>query len=147
MNALARSVIRASTAVACLVVLIDEEADVIRLVGSHGVPEGYEAAMQAVYNRAGEHSPTREAIRTHKPVVFRDARRTILANPRLAPIRHFYEEDLWDTFYIVPLLFRGRALGTINFGYPRGQEPGEEEKVFLKAVSDQAAVALENARL
>ena len=30
---------------------------------------------------------------------------------------------------------------------PPGQEPEEEEKIFLGAVADQAAVAVENARL
>jgi signal transduction histidine kinase len=39
-------VVWASTAVACLVLLIDDEADEIRLLGSHGVPEGYEAALE-----------------------------------------------------------------------------------------------------
>jgi signal transduction histidine kinase len=42
---------------------------------------------------------------------------------------------------------QGKALGTIVFGYPQGQEPTEDEKVFLRAIADQAAVAVENARL
>jgi signal transduction histidine kinase len=34
-----------------------------------------------------------------------------------------------------------------TFYYPAGQEPGEDERVFLKAVADQTAVVVENARL
>jgi signal transduction histidine kinase len=56
-------------------------------------------------------------------------------------------EAKWDPVYIVPLISRGRALGAINFYYLPAQEPGEDEKVFLKAVADQAAVAVESARL
>ena len=147
LNALAASVVSASTAVFCLIVLIDEEADEIRLAGSHGVSEGYEATVQAAYKKDGDTSPNREAIRTHKPVLFSNASQTVPANPRLAAMNGFYPRVPWDMTYVVPLLSRGRALGAINFAYPPGQEPGEEEKVFLGAVADQAAVAVENARL
>ena len=37
----------------------------------------------------------------------------------------------WEKAYVVPFLSRGKALGAIDFAYPPGQEPGEEEKVFL----------------
>ena len=80
-------------------------------------------------------------------MLFRNSRRKILANPRLAALHKYYPQVPWDTIYVVPLVSRGRPLGAISFGYPPGQEPGEEEKVFLGAVADQAAVAVENARL
>ena len=147
LNALAASVVSASTAVSCLIVLIDEEADEIRLAGSHGVPGGYEAAAQAAYEKAGAASPVREAIRTHRPVLFSNARRSAPANPHLAALHGFNPRVPWDTAYVVPLLSRGKALGAINFAYPPGQGPVEEEKVFFGAVADQAAVAVENARL
>jgi signal transduction histidine kinase len=38
-------------------------------------------------------------------------------------------------------------LGAIFFCFLPEAEPGEDEKVFLRAVADQAAVAVENARL
>jgi signal transduction histidine kinase len=38
-------------------------------------------------------------------------------------------------------------LGTVNFNYLQGQQPSEDERIFLRAVADQAAVAVENARL
>jgi signal transduction histidine kinase len=47
----------------------------------------------------------------------------------------------------LPLVYRGQALGTINLYYLPGQEPGEDESVFLGAVADQTAVAVENAQL
>jgi len=147
LNALAASVVSASTAVSCLIVLIEDETDEIRLAGSHGLHDGYEATVQAAYEKAEATSPNREAIRTHKPVLFSNARQTAPANPRLAALHDFYPRVPWETTYVVPLLSRGKALGAINFAYPPGHEPGEEEKVFLGAIADQAAVAVENARL
>jgi GAF domain-containing protein len=92
-------------------------------------------------------SPTLEAVRTRQPVLRRDVRRFLLAEPLYAPIHRFAREVSWDTVYIVPLVYKGRALGAINLRYLLEQEPGEDEKVFLKAVADQTAVTVENARL
>jgi signal transduction histidine kinase len=80
-------------------------------------------------------------------MLVRDFRRFVLDNALYAPIHHFVREAPWDTLYIVPLISRGRALGTINLYYLPEQEPGEDEKVFLGAVADQTAVAVENVRL
>jgi len=110
LNALAASVVSASTAVSCLIVLVDEETDEIRLAGSYGVSD--------IYDKAANTSPHREAIRTHKPVLFSNAHQTV---PDNLP---------WEKAYVVPFLSRGKALGAIDFAYPPGQEPGEEEKIF-----------------
>jgi PAS domain S-box-containing protein len=146
MDALAEGVVKASTAVACTLVLVEEETDSLYTVGTYGLPEGYAAAVQEAY-RDGVRSPTLEAVRTRQPVLQRDVRRFLLAEPLYAPIHRFVREVPWDTVFIVPLVYKGRALGAINLRYLPEQEPGEDEKVFLRAVADQAAVALENARL
>ena len=146
LNVLAKSLVNATTAVASWVDLMDEKADTLHLVGSRGSPEGYAASLQAVY-QAGGQSPTMEALRTQQPVLARDVRRFVLNSALYAPIHDFIREAPWHTHYIVPLASRGRALGVINLCYLPGQEPSVDEKVFLKAVADQTAVAVENARL
>jgi PAS domain S-box-containing protein len=146
LDVLAEGVVNASTAVASLVILTGEETDTLRPAGSHGLPEGFTAGLQAAYS-AGAQSPTLEAFRRRRPMLVRDFRRFVLDNPLYAPIHHFVREAPWDTLYIVPLISRGRALGTINLYYLPEQEPGEDEKVFLGAVADQTAVAVENVRL
>src|SRR5215216_5492958 len=146
LDVLAEGVVNASTAVASLVILTGEETDTLRPAGSHGLPEGFTAGLQAAYS-AGAQSPTLEAFRRRRPMLVRDFRRFVLNNPLYAPIHHFVREAPWDTLYIVPLISRGRALGTINLYYLPEQEPGEDEKVFLGAVADQTAVAVENVRL
>jgi PAS domain S-box-containing protein len=146
LNVLAMSAVNASTAVACGVVLIDKEDESLHVFGSYGLPEGYTTGLQAAY-RAGAPSPSLRAFRTREPVLIRDLRRFLLENRRYAPLHHLVREVPWDIAYSLPLVSRGQALGAIFFCYLPEQEPGEDEKVFLKAVADQAAVALENARL
>jgi PAS domain S-box-containing protein len=146
LDTLSESVVRASTAVACVVALIDEGADKLHLFGSHGLPEGFTDGLQAAY-RAGVLSPGLKAFRTRQPVLVRDNRRSILSDPLYAPIHRLVREAAWDITYILPLVSRDRALGAIFFYYLPEGEPGEDERAFLQAVADQTAVAVENARL
>ena len=146
LDVLAEGVVNASTAVASLVILTGEETDTLRPAGSHGLPEGFTAGLQAAYS-AGAQSPTLEAFRRRRPMLVRDFRRFVLNHPLYVPVHHFVQEAPWDALYIVPLISRGRPLGTINLYYLPEQEPGEDEKVFLGAVADQTAVAVENVRL
>ena len=146
LNVLAKSAVNASTAVACGVVLVDDNDDTLQLFGSYGLPEGYTEGLQASY-RSGAPSPSLQAFRTREPVLVRDLRRFLLEDPHYAPIHRFVREAPWDIVYNLPLVTRYRTVGAIFFCYLPGQEPGEDEQVFLRAVADQAAVALENARL
>lgn len=146
LRALAESVMNASTATTYLIMLADEEAGGVRLVGSYGVPEGYHEGLQAAFE-AGVRSPVHEAIRTRRPVTFREAHSVVEGDPRYAPIHPFADGIPEDTIHILPLVFRGRAIGAIAFGYLPEREPSEDEKTFLRVVADQTAVAVENARL
>ncbi len=143
---LAGSVVNASTAVACGIVLIGEQEDAVHLFGSYGLPEDYTASLSEAY-RAGVDSPSLQAYRTRSPVLVRDVRNYILADPLYAPVHRFVREAPWDIVYSLPLVSRGLALGAVFFCFLPEGEPGEDEKVFLRAVADQAAVAVENARL
>jgi len=80
-------------------------------------------------------------------MLVRDARQLALKQPLTSSVHRFLREAPWDPIYMVPLVYRGQALGTINLYYLPGQEPGEDETVFLDAVADQTAVVVENARL
>ncbi|HEX2739292.1 MAG TPA: PAS domain S-box protein [Rubrobacter sp.] len=147
MDTLAEGVVKASTAVACVVASVDESPGVVlRPEGAFGLPEGSKTGLEASW-RAGARSPTIEAFRTQQSVLVPNTREFLLGNEIYVPIHHFVREAAWDTAYIVPLISRGRSLGTLTLLYLPGQEPGEEERVFLKAVADQTAVAIENARL
>ena len=146
LNALAARVVQSTAAVACSVVLLNAETGLPRTVGSHGLPEGYTVGMQAAY-RAGLRPAAMEVFRTRKPMLVRDVRQVALKQPLASSAHRFIREARWDTVYCVPLVYRGRALGTLNLYYLPGEEPGEDERVFLGAVADQTAVVVENARL
>jgi signal transduction histidine kinase len=146
LDALAEGVVKASTAVACVVASVDESTGVLRPVGAFGLPEGSISGLDASW-RAGAQSPTAEAFRKQQPVLVTNAREFILSNELYGPIHHFVREATWNTAYILPLISRGRSLGALNLLCLPGQGIGEEEQVFLKAVADQTAVAIENARL
>jgi signal transduction histidine kinase len=147
LDALAARVVQSTAAVACTVVLIDTETDLPRPAGSHGLPEGYTAALQAAYRNGLRPAPM-EVFRTRKPMLVRDIRQLTLNNhPLASPIHRFLHEVPWDTIYFMPLVSRGQALGALNLYYLPGQEPGEDESVFLGAIADQTAVAVENAHL
>ena len=136
---LAESVVNASTAVACGIVLISEQEGAVDLFGSHGLPEGYTAGLREAY-RAGVQSPSLEAFRSRRPVLVRNLRDFLLADPLYSPIHRYVREAPWDVVYSLPLVSRDRALGAIFFCFLPEGEPGEDEKVFLRAVADQAAV-------
>jgi PAS domain S-box-containing protein len=146
LDALAAGAVQSTEAVACSVVLIDEQTGMIHTAGSHGLPEGYTAAMQASW-RAGVHGRMVRVFRSQRPSLAHDVRRVLLDNPLYAPIHPFVREVQWDTVYIVPLVARGESLGAINLYYLPSREPTEDERVFLGAVADQIAIAVENARL
>jgi PAS domain S-box-containing protein len=146
LGTLAARIVRSTAAVACAVVLMDKETGLFRAAGSHGLPDGYTAGLEAAY-RAGMRPPPVEVFRTRRPMLVRDARQIALNTPFSSPLHGFLQEVQWDTTYFVPLVSRERALGVLNLYYLPGQEPGEDERVFLGAAADQTAVAIENARL
>ena len=147
LQALAKSVIRASSALSCSVSLVDEESGHLRVAGSYGLPEGFEEGIEAVWRDEVVRSPTIEAVRTRQPMLANHMRQRMLENPLYGPVHSSVRKAEWDTVFIVPLVSRSRVLGAINFGYRQGQQPSEDERVFLEAVADQAAVAVENVRL
>jgi PAS domain S-box-containing protein len=147
LNILAKSVLNASTAVACSVALIDEVTGFLRIEGSHGLSEGFKTGIEAVWRDGSVRSPTMEAIRARQPTVASHRRQHMLEDPLYTPVHRWAREAAWDTVFIVPLVSKGRTLGVIHFSYLQGEQPGEDERVFLRAVADQAAVAVENARL
>ena len=71
----------------------------------------------------------------------------MLADPRWAPLHDQLDSFDWDDFVAVPLVARDRVVGALNAYYRPGHAPDDDEIAFLTAMADQAAVAVENARL
>ncbi len=147
LDAMAESIVNVSTAVACSVILVDEATGLVHIEGSHGLSEEFKAGIESVWREGAVRSPTIEAIRMRQPILASRMRQRMLENPLYAPVHRSVRDAAWDTVFIVPLVSRDKALGAINFSYLEGEQPGEDERIFLRAIADQAAVAVENARL
>lgn len=145
LNTLAAGVVEVTQAVACAVALIDDEREIYRVAGTSGLPDGYAAAVEHAF-RAGAVLSSIEAYRSMGPV-----RRTMSAyirhDPRQTQVMAIVQDEGWDTIVSLPLVFRNRAVGAVTCCYPKGIEPDEQEFAFLGVVADQAAVAVQTARL
>jgi PAS domain S-box-containing protein len=134
-----------TTAVACSAVLLDEDGRV-RLVGNVGQPPGYLEAMREVW-ASGAPSVTLPYFASSEPSFVGGAREMLLDNPDYAPVRAQLEIVEWDELLFAPMTYHGRPVGALNAFYPKGSPPRPAEVKLIKAMADQAAVAVENSRL
>ncbi|HEY0068901.1 MAG TPA: GAF domain-containing protein [Chloroflexia bacterium] len=145
---LARNVVQATGAEACAVLLLDEQANDTVYAGAYGLPEGYAAANQATRHSLPDIEPvSHRVLRLQEPVVRRDVRKWVLDTPEMEPLHGFMRDITWDTIIGVPLNYRGRPLGALCTFCRDDAGQVEDEIAFLTAIGDQAAVAVENARL
>jgi signal transduction histidine kinase len=109
-------------------------------------PSDFAVRLEEARRRGAELSSF-EALRTGRPVVTRRRKSRMLADPRWAPLHDQLDSFAWDDFVAVPLVVRERVVGALNAYCRPGHEPDDDEIAFLTAMADQAAVAVENARL
>jgi signal transduction histidine kinase len=126
--------------VACAVVLSEINSEPLQVKGTSNLPEDYPRRFSLALE-AGADLPGPRAIRTGETVIVRRA----LDDPALS-------EDIdqglsWATLVCLPMAARGETVGALKcfFEQEHGLEPADMG--FLGAVADQAAVAVENARL
>ncbi|HJQ29043.1 MAG TPA: PAS domain S-box protein, partial [Rubrobacter sp.] len=146
LDSLAAGVVGTTAALACSVYLIDPKSGMLLLTGVFGLPEGYADAVQASW-REGRPSPAQSAFESHGPLLVQSGQELLREDPNYTRIHDSIREAPWDAIYITPLVAWGESLGTINVYYPPGWKPAEDEETFLGAVANQAAVAVQNARL
>ena len=139
-------VVSTSDIVASAVQMLDRNTGERVLAAEYGLPDGYTDALARAWARGGA-SPVALAVRAQRVAWIPDAREAVRATPEYAPVHPFLDRATWSGILVVPLDALGRNLGTINFYYPPGVEPDADEQAFLRAAADQAAAAVENARL
>lgn len=117
-------------------------SDADLLIAGFGDPPGLRAAAAelcrsgAVLARVGG----RARVIHHIPQV-------VAVDERFAPIAGFVGATGWDTLVSVQLSARGQSLGFLLAWYAPGRQPGDTETAFLVAMGDQAAIAINTARL
>lgn len=137
---------RATDAEACAVVIVDPDTDLIAVFESAGLPERYGQAVADSW-RQGVQSPSRAALERQQLATVSDARTKGLANPLYEPIHPYLRDAPWEEMVIVPLDSRGRCLGVMQYYHRAGRTHDADERAFLTALADQAAVAVANAAL
>ena len=146
LGALARSAAEASAMPACLIWTADTTPRLARVHGLYGLPEGYGEALERVA-ATGIALASGEALHSGEPVIVPLARRGMLDDPVFAPLHPYLREMTWESLGCAPLIYGERRVGVLVGHYPQPEGPGAEEITFLRTIADQAAVAVENARL
>lgn len=145
MDVVARSVVAGTPAIACSAYVLDACTGRLRVSAGTGLPDGYAEAVERCWQ--AEPNLTSRLDIVAEPLIVRDAAALILGNPARAPLHDLVRDVAWQTVVATPLQLHGRDLGSVNAYYPRGTEPSTDDLAFLRAVADQGAVAVENARL
>ena len=146
LRSLAQIAARITGAQACAVIIVDAVTRRLTLFEAAGMSEAYASALAAWWRR-GDPTPTRDALERQELLVARGARARGLANPLYEPLHPFLRDATWDDIVVVPLDSRGRYLGVMQYYHRAGREHDDEERAFLEALADQAAVAVANADL
>jgi formate hydrogenlyase transcriptional activator len=119
--------------------LYDEDRNVLRLVAA-------ESAIPSEYFVPGLELPL---AGSHAGSAFRSQR--VFFRPDLARERQYHGEDVlvregFRSLVVVPLVVRGKSIGTLNLGSLRPMQYGAPEAELLQEVANQLALAIENMR-
>jgi signal transduction histidine kinase len=145
LNGLAQSVVQATTAVACGVFLQAADGS-LRTAGTFGLKPGYAEAMEAAA-RLGAPRGAVKALHSGAAVIEEDLVRRRLADLRYRPVHDLIRDEPWTVGVYLPLLHRDKAVGALSAYYAVGKRPPETEMDFLRAMANEAALAVEYARL
>jgi len=143
---MSEQIVRATTARAAGVTILEEPGGTLRMVGASGVPDGFAEAMEASFRNGGG-STARRAMLEQRTIYQENLRTERLADPRYSPAQGYLSLANWDSTLLTPIAYGNRSLGVLMLGYPLGADPDAEERAFVEAIADQTALVIENARL
>ncbi len=137
LNAIVQQACRAMNAKASSIRLIDETEKRLELGAAFGLSENYLAKGPVNPGKSGVY---REALEG-KPVAVED----VFQDDQLQYPEKSREEGIRSTL-TVPLIVRGKAIGTLRIYKGEVYHFTEEEIDFISALAEQGAVAIENAQ-
>jgi PAS domain S-box-containing protein len=145
LDTLTAGVVLATDADAAAITLINREHMSVRMFSICGLPDEFAEAMEAAWPLATQSAAMR-AVESRQIQIVPDARAWMQSSPHYKRIHHLLSDMTWDMLVAVPLIYRGTATGVLTIYYP-SPGPPEGEVGMLAVIADQAAVAVENARL
>ena len=145
LEAVARSVVEATDAVAASVFLLEDQRT-LRTAGTWGLPIGFFDAMDAAA-QAGATRPALEAIAKQADFMYEDLPDRILSDPAFAPAHSVVRDVPWKLVVTIPMIHGGRSLGALSAYFRPGQRPSEPTMTFFHAIAALAASSAEIFRL
>lgn len=142
LNAVAECLVESTQMNGCAAVVLDGEPAQLRVAGTAGLPADYAERCRQMLRLCDEGLPTVSAFRSQRTVVV-DRERD---EPLLRELEELDGGLPWRSIVSFPMVARNYPVGAVKTFWP-GPPPGGEELRFLAAVADQAAAAVDNARL
>ncbi|MEU2349155.1 histidine kinase [Modestobacter sp. NPDC049651] len=148
LDAVAREVVMTGNIGAVQILALDDPHEELQILGMAGFGAATDFTERlSECRRLGARVLFMEAFESGRPVVQPHRKAAILADPTWAPLHEVMDVPDWDSFVAVPLIVRGRTVGVINAYYLPDEDPGPGSLVFLEAMADHAAVAIDTAAL
>jgi signal transduction histidine kinase len=148
LDALAAEVLQTDALAAVQILALDAAGRQLRIMGSAGFghwPDFFERLMEC--RRRGAALRMLDAFRQTEPVLVANRWAAIADDPAWEPLREYLGELAWDSFASIPMMARGQAVGVLNAFFAPGQPMAPRTVEFLAAMADQAAIAVDYARL
>lgn len=148
LDALARDVRHTTDMDSCTFLLMEPDGELrqVGMSGNYPMAADYGERIRACRD-LGAPLLALQAMAERRPMVVSGWRERTLRDPRFAPLHDVSRNASWDTIAVIPLVIRGDIVGVFNGFYLPGRGPSANELAFLSAIADQAAVAVDNARL
>ncbi|MCF6734382.1 GAF domain-containing sensor histidine kinase [Blastococcus sp. KM273129] len=142
LKTVAECLVESSETSACAAIVLEGDPAQLRGAGTASLPRDYAERVRRALRLCDEVLPTLSAFRGRRTVVV-DRERD---HPALRLLEHLDGDLEWRSIVAIPMIARNQAVGAIETFW-RGAPPDGEELRFLAAVADQAATAVDNARL
>lgn len=145
LDILTRHVVAETGATAAVIALIEPETMHLDAFTMHGLPERFMERMRERWPMS-RNSVTVRAIESQQIEVVCNARERMLTNMAYASVHDQLVDANWDALVAVPLIYHGESHGALLAYYPNPGPP-DGEIALLAAITDQAAIVVENNRL
>lgn len=142
LDAVAECLLEATEMSGCAAIVFDGEPARLRVAGTAGLPEDYAERFGRALQSGHEVLPALSAFRSQRTVIVDRTR----DEPVLDSLENLDGDLGWRSIASFPMIARNHPVGAVKTFWP-GPPPDGEELRFLAAVADQAATAVDNARL